>query len=131
VEIEQSQKYRLLFRAPIVSDWAFRLYLLSILGLFLFLQNQQVDVSQVSPGQAAFDLIATTVDQDSMFDIDITDPAQREYMFASGEGFVGGVGKNASGILDGLLRCIEIYVLFFPFLVWRRIRAGQVNNFER
>ena len=82
-------------------------------------------MSQISPGQAAFDLIATTIDRDSMFDIEITDPEQREYMFVSGEGFVGGLGKNASGALDGLFRCIEIYALFLPFLIWRRVRVGQ------
>ena len=128
--MKQSQKYPLLFKSPILSDGAFRFYLLILLALFLFLQNQQADVSQISPGQAAFDLIATTVDQDSMFDINITDKESRDYMFYEGDGLVGGIGKNASGFLDALLRSIEIYVLFLPFLVWRWIRASQVRNFE-
>ena len=130
--MEQPQKYPLLFRRPILSDWAFRLYVMIhiVLSLFLILRNQQIDTSQISPGQAAFDLIATTVDRDSMFDIDITDQESRDYMFSEGDGFVGGIGKNMSGALDGLFRCLEIYILFLPFLIWRRIRAGQVRNFE-
>ena len=89
-----------------------------------------MDSMQITPGQAAFDLIATTVDKDSMFDVDITDPEQRQYMFVSGEEFVGGLGKNASGSLDGLFRGIEIYVLFLPFLVWRRISVKGINRAE-
>ena len=60
--MEQPQKYPLLFRRPILSDWAFRLYVMIhiVLSLFLILRNQQIDTSQISPGQAAFDLIATT-----------------------------------------------------------------------
>ena len=120
--------YPFLFKSPILSDWAFRIFALTLMALVLFLSNQQTDPMQISPGHSAFDLIATTVDQDSMFDIAITDPEQRMWMFISGEGFVGGVGKNASGLLDGLLRCLEVYVLFLPFLVWRRISTKGVNR---
>ena len=118
----------LLFKSPILSDWAFRLFLLTLIVLASFLSSQQADSFQISPGQAAFDLIATTVDQDSMFDINITDPEQRKYMFISGKGFVGGFGKIASGALDGLYRCIMTYVLLLPFLVWRRMRTNGNNR---
>jgi hypothetical protein len=128
--MKQPDEYPLLFKSPILSDWAFRLYLLILLSLVLFLRNQPIDMSNISPGQAAFDLIATTVDRDSMFDVDITDLESRIYMFYEGDGFVGGLGKNLSGALDGLFRCIEIYILFLPFLIWRRIREGQVKNLE-
>ena len=126
----KSDKYPLLFKSPILSDWAFRVYLLTLLVLVLFLRGQPTDSTQISPGQAAFDLIATTIDEGSMFDIDITDPEQRQYMFVSGEEFVGGLGKNASGAMDGLLRGIEVYVLFLPFLVWRRISVKGINRDE-
>jgi hypothetical protein len=55
---------------------------------------------EVSFGQSLFDLTATTIDSDSMFDIDITDPEQRNYMFYEGDGFVGGLGKKTSGAAD-------------------------------
>jgi hypothetical protein len=55
---------------------------------------------EVSFGQSLFDLTATTIDSDSMFDIDITDPEQRNYMFYEGDGFVGGLGKATSGAAD-------------------------------
>lgn len=55
---------------------------------------------EISFGQSAFDLIATKTNQDSMFDIDITDPEQRNYMFYEGDGLVGGIGKGGSGSID-------------------------------
>ena len=55
---------------------------------------------EVSFGQSVFDNVAGFVDRDSMFDIDITDPGQREDMFYSGDGLVGGIGKATSGSID-------------------------------
>ena len=55
---------------------------------------------EVSFGQSVFDNVAGFVDRDSMFDIDITDPGQREDMFYSGDGLVGGIGKATSGGID-------------------------------
>lgn len=55
---------------------------------------------EVSFGQSVFDNVAGFVDKDSMFDIDITDPGQREDMFYKGDGLVGGIGKATSGGID-------------------------------
>ena len=55
---------------------------------------------EISFGQSAFDLIATKTNQDSMFDIDITDVEQRNYMFYEGDGIVGQIGKKGSGSID-------------------------------
>jgi hypothetical protein len=54
----------------------------------------------VSIGQSLFDNTASFVDKGSMFDINITDPEQRNYMFYEGDGLVGGVGKTTSGSID-------------------------------
>lgn len=55
---------------------------------------------EVSFGQSVFDNTASFLDQGSMFDIDITDKDQRNYMFYEGDGLVGGVGKTTSGSID-------------------------------
>jgi hypothetical protein len=55
---------------------------------------------EVSFGQSLFDNTAGFIDQGSMFDIDITDQEQRNYMFYEGDGLVGGVGKATSGSID-------------------------------
>lgn len=54
---------------------------------------------EVSPGQAFFDLGSETLNAD-MFNFDITDPEQRNYLFYEGDGLVGTVGKVGSGAAD-------------------------------
>jgi hypothetical protein len=78
---------------------------------------------EVSFGQAAFDNFTSFVDEDSMFDIDITDKEQRNYMFYEGDGFVGGVGKAASGGVD-----LGLQLFGDPFwLAGKGIKAARLG----
>jgi len=81
---------------------------------------------EVSVGQSVFDNVAGFVDRDSMFDIDITDPGQREDLFYSGDGLVGGIGKGVSGGID-----LGVQLLADPFWIagkgLKAARLGLIN----
>ena len=81
---------------------------------------------EVSFGQSVFDNFASFVDRDSMFDIDITDPEQRDYLFYSGDGLVGGIGKGTSGGID-----LGMQIFGDPFWVAgkgvKAARLGLIN----
>ncbi len=55
---------------------------------------------EISFGQASFDFIARKTNKDGMFDIDITDPGQRQDLFYEGDGLAGAIGKGGSGSID-------------------------------
>lgn len=57
--------------------------------------------NQISFGQAGFDLAADRLGgEDSMFNIDITSPEQRDFLFYEGDTLVGRIGKTTSGAAD-------------------------------
>lgn len=73
--------------------------------------------NQVSFGQAAFDL---AVGDSEIFDIDITDPEQRNWLFYEGDGLVGDIGKLGSGAADlGIQLADPLWV------------GGKVSKFAR
>lgn len=55
--------------------------------------------NEVSFGQAGFDLAAGLFG-DNVFNIDITDQAERNWLFYEGDGLVGDIGKTTSGAID-------------------------------
>lgn len=70
----------MLFKHPVLTDWLFGFHLFVVVAFYFLSATNDLGASQISPGQAAFDLIATTIDRDSMFDIDICDAEQRQYI---------------------------------------------------
>jgi hypothetical protein len=55
--------------------------------------------NDVSFGQAGFDLTAGLFG-DNVFNIDVTDEAERNWLFYEGDGLVGNIGKTTSGAID-------------------------------
>jgi len=146
VDNKDKLKFLFLFKIPYWRDWVFIIYIISVSSSLVLTGSLNSNSQQISPGQAAFDLIASSIDKDGWFDIDITDEPSRNYMFfdsdvdtfsegaprwkkGSGEGsFISGIGQASSGTLDLLIRLFSSYVLVFPILILRRIWVWELER---